>query len=80
MSREHFIGKTEHDVRGKNSTAYKFLKSMNFGINDTASINTIPKNNWIEHCKSLWYDPEKEALTDIGETHLNVDLITMRKF
>ena len=53
---------------------------MNSSLRDTTSINTIPKNNWIDHYKLLWNNLEKEALVDIGEINVNVDLITMREF
>ena len=80
MSREKFISKIVHDEHGRQTIAYKFLKSINSSIMDTASVNTFRKNHLLEHYKSLWYDHEKETVIDTREMDVNLNLITMREF
>ena len=77
---ENFIRKIHHNVHGRQTINYKFLKSKNCSIRDTESINTITNTNWIEHYKSILDESEKEVLIDIGDTDIDVSLIRMRKF
>lgn len=61
---ERFIGCIEHDLHGRQSLAYKVIKTLNKNERENIQINAIDKQSWIEHYKKLWYNEEESGATD----------------
>lgn len=54
-----FISRVEDDIHGRQTFAYKIIKHLNKTEKDTAGINVIQENQWIEHYKNLWTNKDE---------------------
>jgi endonuclease/exonuclease/phosphatase family metal-dependent hydrolase len=82
---EAFIRKVEEDLHGRQQVAYKIMKHLNKTEKDTARLNVVSKDRWIQHYKDLWFDGNFQD-TPIEGTNLSrdeidqaVDLITLEE-
>ena len=53
-----FISEVEHDMYGRQIIGYKLIKHINKPEKDTASLNIINEQKWINHYRNLWYNKE----------------------
>lgn len=47
--RAQFISKTAHDLHGRNQFAYKIMRTLNNNERDSAKLNCIDVDKWIEY-------------------------------
>ena len=73
----------EHDLYGRQSIAWKILKHMNKSEKDTAKLNIISEQLWLEHYRRLWNHENKQTDDrynyDEDLTSYDGDLITIQE-
>ena len=77
---ERFIGNIEHDLFGRQSLAYKVIKTLKRDERENVQINAVDEKTWIKHYKDLWYKEEEEE-EEINQTRLinEVDSLTLEE-
>jgi len=77
---EKFISQVENDLHGRQTFAYKAIKQMNKTEKDTAHLEVIDEQKWIQHYEKLWYNPNSPVEEDLEEhTPYGIDYITMEE-
>ena len=74
---DKFISDIEHDVHGRQTMAYKFIRNLNNDERDRANIDTIEVKEWINHYRNLWFNPTAPLTIEMGTIERDIDCIDM---
>lgn len=66
----------EEDVHGRESIAYKVMKTLN---QQEKHINSITENDWVKHYKQLWFEQNIEDAPIRAENAKGLDDTDLRE-
>jgi hypothetical protein len=62
---DNFMNKVEHDLQGRQITAYNLMRHLNNTVRGTAKTDIIKADQWIKHYKDLWYNANEVHVPDV---------------